>query len=103
VADELTPEVINALVRLMSGEIDVESLSKEERYALAEQLMPDKARALLYRTLSSLNDDGETFEQIGKRLRIHMATASRLAKPPSQDRRRRRDSTDPADPAEPAK
>lgn len=82
---------MNALVRVMNGDVDVESMTPEEKYALAEILVPDKARDMLHRTLASLNDDDkETFQQIGKRLGVHEATAARWAKPPAEDRRRRR-------------
>lgn len=87
---DLTPEVMNALVRLMTGEIDVRSLPKEDLYALANALVPDKPRSLLYQTLAALNDKGETFAQIADRLGVHEATAARWAKPPAEDRRRRR-------------
>lgn len=83
-------EVINELVRLMTGQSDVRSLTKDERYALAAALIPGTAREMLYRTLASLNDDGDTFAQIADRLSVHEATAARWAKPPAEDRRRRR-------------
>lgn len=89
-ADE-TPEVTHALVRLMKGEIDVRSLPNEELYALARGLLPDRPRSLLHQALSTLNDRGETFSQIGTHLGVHAATAARWAKPPTEDRRRRRD------------
>lgn len=87
---DLTPEVKNALVRLMTGEIDVRSLPKEDLYAIASALVPDKPRSLLHQALGALNDKGETFAQIAERLGVHEATAARWAKPPAEDRRRRR-------------
>lgn len=85
-----TPEVMNALVRLMKGEIDLKALDKEALYALAAALKPGEARDTLHQTLIELNDRGDTFAQIGERLDVHEATAARWAKPPSEDRRRRR-------------
>jgi hypothetical protein len=86
----LTPEVTNALVRLMTGEIDIQSLPKEDLYSLASALVPDRPRSLLHQALAALNDRGETFAQIAERLGVHEATAARWAKPPAEDRRRRR-------------
>ena len=87
---DLTPEVTNALVRLMKGQIEMRSLPKDELYSIAEALIPGNARERLFEAIAALNDQGETFAQIGDRLRVHAATAARWAKPPAEDRRRRR-------------
>lgn len=87
---DTTDEVLNALVRLMNGDVDVDAMTKDQLYALATALIPDKARDLLHQALSRLNDEGETFAQIGEQLGVHEATAARWAKPPADDRRRRR-------------
>lgn len=90
VADLTPTEVIDAVARLMNGDIDPKVMSLDELYRLAEQLLPDRARDLLYRTLAELNDRGQKFDDIGERLGVHGATAARWAKPPSEDRRKRR-------------
>lgn len=91
-------EVIDGLVRLMNGDINVGALSRADLYAAAAVVRPEQARDLLARILTGLNDRGETFAQIGKELGIHEATAARWAKPPTEDRRKRRlQSRDPAD------
>lgn len=87
---DLTPGVLDELVRLMNGEIEPRGMDKAALYRLANALVPDKARELLHRTLAELNDQGETFAQIGDHLGVHEATAARWAKPPAEDRRRRR-------------
>ena len=87
---DLTPEVTNALVRLMNGQVDVRSLPKDDLYLIAEALIPGNARERLFETIAALNDKGETFAEIGERLNVHAATAARWAKPPAEDRRRRR-------------
>ena len=84
----MNPEVINALVRLMKGEYDVRGRDKEQLYELAEALI--NARQTLAKALSEINRQGDTFAQIGERLGLHEATASRWAKPPAEDLRRRR-------------
>ncbi|MBV9314680.1 MAG: hypothetical protein JO100_13335 [Pseudonocardia sp.] len=85
---DLTAEVIDALVRLMNGQYEIKGRPKDELYDLAGALI--NARQTLARTLAELNEQGETFAQIGERLGIHEATASRWAKPPNEDLRRRR-------------
>lgn len=76
------------LVRLTEGEIDYDALDDEALYVLAG--LCARARETLYQVTTRLNDRGATFEQIGERLDVHEATASRWAKPPAEDRRRRR-------------
>jgi hypothetical protein len=87
---DLTPEVMHALVRVMSGDIRIEELGEDELYALAEATRPDVARSTLHRALVELNNRDQTFAKIGERLGVHEATASRWARPPAEDRRRRR-------------
>lgn len=88
---DLTPEVLDALVRLVNGEYELTERPKDDLYDLAAALI--NARQTLAQALAELNDRGETFAQIGDRLGIHEATASRWAKPPSRDLRRRRRAT----------
>lgn len=94
---DLTPEVMHALVRVMNGEINVDKLSDDELYALAKATRPDVARSTLHRVLIELNNRHRTFAQIGERLGVHEATASRWARPPAEDRRRRRSSEGPTE------
>lgn len=89
---DLNPEVLNALVRVMNGELDIETLTDEELLSLAAATRPDVARSTLHRALVELNNRGKRFAQIADDLGVHEATAARWAKPPSQDRRRRRGS-----------
>lgn len=83
-----TPEVLNALVRLVNGDYDLTDRPKDELYALAAALI--NAKATLAKTLSAIHGHGDTFAEIGDQLGIHEATASRWAKPPAEDLRRRR-------------
>ena len=85
---DLTPEVLDALVRLVNGDYDLAGRTKDELYDLSAALI--NARQTLAQALAELNEQGETFAQIGERLGIHEATASRWAKPPGEDLRRRR-------------
>lgn len=82
--------MVSALVRLTKGEINLNELDRDQLYALADALRPGVARHTLHRALTELNDKGDTFAQIGARLDVHEATAARWAKPPGEDRRRRR-------------
>ncbi len=83
---DLTPEVMNALVRLMNGEVDLDDLSNDELFALAAAAAG--GRDLLHRVVVKLNDRKITFAQIGERLGVVESTASRWAKPPSPPGRR---------------
>jgi uncharacterized protein YaiI (UPF0178 family) len=87
---DLTPEVLNALVRLMNGEVDLNEMETEELYRLVISLQPDLAKTTLAKALAILNERGERFAVIGERIGVHEATASRWAKPPTGDLRRRR-------------
>lgn len=84
----LTPGVLDALVKLMRGEVDYDALDDEALFALAGACAT--ARETLYQVTTRLNDRGYRFAQIGERLDVHEVTASRWAKPPTEDRRRRR-------------
>lgn len=84
----LTPEVVHVLSRLAKGEIDVRNPDTTELYNLAGVLIG--ARESLAQVLSEINERGDTFATIAGRLGIHEATAARWAKPPSEDKRRRR-------------
>lgn len=86
---DLTPEVANALVRLMNGEVDYAELDDEALFVLGATVLAN--RETLYRLATTLNDRGHTFATIAARWGVHEATASRLAKPPAEDRRRRGD------------
>ena len=72
----------------MNGDYEIKGRPKDELYDLAGALI--NARQTLARTLAELNEQGDTFAQIADRLGIHEATASRWAKPPGEDLRRRR-------------
>jgi hypothetical protein len=88
---DLSPEEWNALVRLTSGQVDYDALDDEALFALGAAAAI--ARETLYQVTRRLNDRGHTFIEIGQRLGVAEATASRWAKPPSEDRRRRRPGT----------
>ena len=79
---------MNALVQLMSGETNYEALDDEALFALGAACAV--SRETLYRVTTLLNDRGYTFAQIGDKWHVHEATASRWARPPVEDRRRRR-------------
>lgn len=88
---DLSPEVRNALVRLVNGDFDLDKLTDDQLFEIAKILRPDDARELLFRTLTLLYEERKyTFASIGDHLGVHEATASRWAKPPAEDRRRRR-------------
>ena len=93
---DLTPEVMSALVRLMNGEVDLDSMTDDELFALASAAID--GRDLLHRVVVLLNGRGHTFAQIGERLDVVESTASRWAKPPVPRGRPRRprDSNDEA-------
>lgn len=76
------------LVKLARGEIDYDALDDDALFVLGA--LCAASRDTLYQVTTRLNDRGHTFEQIGERLDVHEATASRWAKPPAEDRRRRR-------------
>ncbi len=79
-ADETNPEVMNALVRLMNGDTDLEQLDKVALYALAGAARG--GRLLLQRVVAELNRRGDTFAEIGTRFGVAESTAFRWAKTP---------------------
>lgn len=76
---DLTPEVMNALVRLMRGEIDYDALDNDALFAIAAAAKG--GRKTLHEVTVKLNQRGFTFAQIGERLGAVESTASRWAKP----------------------
>lgn len=89
-----TPEVTNALVRLMNGEQTYDEMDDEALLAVAA--ISAMGREALYEVTTRLSARGWTFAQIAEKLGVHEATASRWAKPPAEDRRRRK--SGPVDP-----
>jgi hypothetical protein len=85
---DLSSEEWNALARLISGQVDYDAMNDESLFALAAAAA--YGRETLYQVTRRLNDRGHTFSEIGQRLGVAEATASRWAKPPAADRRRRR-------------
>lgn len=83
----LTPEVVDAMLRLARGEEPIKGRPKDELYKLAEALI--NSREPLAEVLSEINEQGDNFAKIGARLGIHEATAARWAKPPAPDKRRK--------------
>lgn len=84
-ADDLTPEVMNALVRLMNNETNLDELNVEQLYALGAAARG--GRKLLARVITELNRRGETFSEIGEHYGVVESTASRWAKPPATGER----------------
>jgi hypothetical protein len=78
-ADDPTPEVMNALVRLMNNETDLESLDNAALYALGSAARGGKT--LLQRVVAELNRRGELLKDIGAHYGVSESTASRWAKP----------------------
>ena len=87
---------MNALVRLMSGELDYDAMNDDELVAILA-ICADNRRAQ-YEAASRLNDRGKTFAQIveliqaRRHVAVHEATVARWAKRPDIDRRRHRGS-----------
>lgn len=75
-------------LRVSTGDVDLDTLSVDELIEVAQ--VAAASRTLLSHAIRELNRRGETFAQIAERLGVHEATASRWAKPPAEDRRRRR-------------
>lgn len=86
---DLSPEVMNALVRLVRGEIDYDDLSDDELFALAEASR--RGRTTLHEVTLKLRARNYTFAQIGERLGVTESAASRWVDPPQPPGRRRRD------------
>lgn len=81
-ADDVTPEVMNALVRLMSNEVELDRLTDEQLFALGTAARG--GRMLLQRVITELNRRGLTFAEIGERYGVVESTASRWAKSPAR-------------------
>lgn len=77
---DLTPEVINALVRLMSDPTELDRLQPDELFAVLAAAKG--GRKTLHDVTVRLNSAGYTFAQIGERVGAHESTVSRWAKPP---------------------
>lgn len=84
-ADDVTPEVMNALVRLMNNETELDRLDTTALYALGAAARG--GRQLLARVVTELNRRGETFAEIGEHYGVVESTASRWAKPPAGPQR----------------
>ena len=91
----LSSEVMNALVRLMSGETDYGELTDDQLVTILA--IHASGRLSQYRAATTLNDRGVTFAQMAERVKaknadaaVHEATLARWAKRPDIDRRRHR-------------
>lgn len=89
---DLNPEVINALVRLMKGEVDLTELDADALFAVAEAAKG--GRRTLHEVTLVLRAKGFTFAQIGERLGVTESAASRWVKPPAPPGRRPRSDED---------
>lgn len=88
----LTPEVMNALVRLMSREIDYGEIDTDALYALGAAARD--GRQTLHEITLELKRRGETYAQMADRWGVDAATPTRWANPPSPPGRRRESSED---------
>ena len=93
----LSSEVMNALVRLMSGETDYGELTEEELVTILA-ICAD-ARMAQYKASTELSSRGKTFAQMAELIKaknrsVHEATLARWAKRPDPDRRRSRPSAE---------
>lgn len=84
---DLTPEVMNALVRLMKGETSYETLSDDDLFQLAEASR--RGQVTLHEVILKLRERGHTLGQIGDRLGVTESAVSRWTKPPQPPGRRR--------------
>jgi hypothetical protein len=85
---DLTPEVMNALVRLMNGDTDYRSMSTDDLFRVAT--FAKDGRATLHEVVLVLREKGFTFAQIGERLGVTESAASRWVTPPRPPGRRPR-------------
>lgn len=77
---DLTPEVMNALVRLMSNEIDLDELDADSLSVIGKTAK--EGPALAGRIAAKLNQrHGWTFARIGEVYGVHESTAYRWAQP----------------------
>ena len=86
----LSSEVMNALVRLMSGEADYGEMTEEELVTILA--IHAAGRMSQYRAAVELNDRGKTFAQMAELVKaknpdfaVHEATLARWAKRPDPD------------------
>jgi hypothetical protein len=80
---DLTPEVIDALVRLMTNEIDLDSLDDEALSVVGRTAK--EGPALAGRVAAKLNRRGWAFARIGEAYGVHESTAYRWAQPYLKD------------------
>lgn len=86
---DLTPEVANALVRLVNGELDYGDLDDDTLVALGKASR--RGQTTLHEVVVELyRNRGLTFAQIGERLGATESAASRWINPPSPPGRRPR-------------
>ncbi|AEA27900.1 hypothetical protein Psed_5773 [Pseudonocardia dioxanivorans CB1190] len=76
---DLTPEVINAMVRLTSNPDQLDQLDADQLFAVLA--IAKSGRETLHEVTVRLNARGFTFAQIGERVGAHESTVSRWAKP----------------------
>lgn len=80
---ELTPEVMNALARLMANEIDLDELDDDALAVLGRTAK--EGPALAGRVAARLNKRGWTYARIGEAYDVHESTAFRWAQPYLRD------------------
>lgn len=87
---DLTPEVANALVRLMNGEIDYDDLDDRQLFALGKASR--RGQMTLHEVVLKLRERGYNLKQIGEGMGASESAASRWADaPPNPPGRRRRE------------
>jgi hypothetical protein len=87
---DLSPEVMNVLVRLMEGGVDPDDLDKLSTDELFDLGVAGAAgRELVHLVTLTLRERGLTFAQIGERWNVDESTAWRWAKPAARPGRRR--------------
>lgn len=77
---DLTPEVINALVRLMNGDTNYDEIGDDDLFALGEASR--RGRKTLHEVVLTLKKRGYTFAQMGERWGVTESAASRWVNPP---------------------
>lgn len=85
---ELTPEVANALVQLMNGEIDYGQVSDADLFSLARA--SQRGRQTLHEVVIQLRERGYTLARIGEVLGVTESAVSRWADAPPRPLGRRR-------------
>lgn len=84
---DLTPEVMNALVRLMKGETSYDEMSDDGLFTLAQASR--RGQLTLHEIIVQLRERGHTLQQIGDRLGVTESAVSRWTKPPQPPGRRK--------------